>query len=550
MRPSLPALLLLFAAACAGSADSAGVGAPSGDNGGGVSFGGAQDIGEFRSILDRGEIPGPKTLDANGFFNEHFAPPPPAGCGGTLCLSAGLSVGRAWLDGRHQATLQIAVSTNVDPADYTRLPMRLVVVVDHSGSMAADGRLDKVKVGLAELIDNLRDEDRLAIISFDDVVTVNAPFGATLDRAALKATVASLTPRGGTNIHDGLKAGLDLLGDAPPSDRQNRVIFLSDGLATVGNTSQPAIIEMATSRITRGIGLTTIGVGNDFDAPLMRGLAERGAGNFYYLENAAAAVEVFHDELDYFMSPLALDLQIDASAAAGWELRGVVGSTLWQAQARSGKMSVPAVFLASRVDQMPTPDGGRRGGGSMIFIELAATSASAGRVADLKLSYRMPGTTERITDTLNLDYSRDPSETPADPYLSYEGMAERYAMYNMFLGFKLATDQAVNNYNCAAASLSATQKSAKAWLATHEADQDLAADIALADKFLANLQAHGANPNATLAGCPVGDGIGDDPWGEGDDIRYGYACSAGGGSASWLAILGVALVAIRRRRRR
>src|SRR5689334_19793160 len=102
MRPSLPALLLLFATACAGSADSAGVGAPSGDdNGGGVSFGGAQDIGEFRSILDRGEIPGPKTLDANGFFNEHFAPPPPATCGGTLCLSAGLSVGRAWLDSRH-----------------------------------------------------------------------------------------------------------------------------------------------------------------------------------------------------------------------------------------------------------------------------------------------------------------------------------------------------------------------------------------------------------------------------------------------------------------
>src|SRR6185369_12075885 len=97
---------------------------------------------------------------------------------------------------------------------------------------------------------------------------------------------AKLAPRGGTNIFDGLKAGLDLLGDAPPSDRQNRVIFLSDGLATAGNTSTSAIIDMATSRIIRGIGLTTIGVGTDFDAPLMRGLAERGAGNFYFLENA------------------------------------------------------------------------------------------------------------------------------------------------------------------------------------------------------------------------------------------------------------------------
>ncbi|HWU90894.1 MAG TPA: VWA domain-containing protein [Kofleriaceae bacterium] len=549
MRPSLPALLLVLAAACSAGSD-ASTGAPSGDGGGGVSFGGAQDIGELRGILDRGEIPGPSTLDANGFFNEHYAAPPPATCGGTLCISGGLSVGRAWLDDRHQATLQIAISTNVDPSTYARLPMRLVVVVDHSGSMASDGRLDKVKVGLATLIDNLRAEDRLAILSFDDVVTTNAPFGATLDRAALKAAVASLTPRGGTNIFDGLKAGLDLLGDAPPSDRQNRVIFLSDGLATVGNTSQTAIIDMATSRITRGLGLTTIGVGNEFDAPLMRGLAERGAGNFYYLEDATAAKEVFHDELDYFMSPLALDLQIDATVAAGWELRDVMGTTLWQGSSRGGRMSIPAVFLASRVDQSPSPGGGRRGGGSMIFIALAPTSASAGRVADLRLSYRAPGSMERITDTLVLDYGRDPRETPADPYLSDAGMAERYAMYNMFLGLQTATRYATTDYSCAAAALSATRRSAATWLAAHEADQDLAADITLVDQFLANLRAHGATADVSLASCPSV-GTPGQPVEPRDDDRVMYACSAGGGGAGAgaLAVLGAALAAVRRRRR-
>src|SRR6187402_1339698 len=149
----------------------------------------------------------------------------------------------------------------------------------------------------------------------------------------------------------------------------------------------------ATGRIARGIGLTTIGVGNDFDVELMRGLAERGAGNFYYVEDAAAATEVFTDELDYFMSPLALELQLDATAAAGWEMRGAVGSSLWVASTRSGSMTIPAVFLASRTSQTPDPSGGRRGGGSMIFIDLVATGTSPGRVADLRLSYRVPGTT-------------------------------------------------------------------------------------------------------------------------------------------------------------
>src|SRR5215468_4789059 len=310
MRVLFSTVFVISAACSAGqSADSAAPG-----SGGGVSFGGAQDVGEFRGILDRGGIPGPDTLDANGFFNEHFNAPPPASCGALLCAVPGLSVGHDWLTGAHQATLQISVSTTVDPSTYQRLPMNLVVVVDHSGSMASDGRLDKVKAGLHTMIDHLQDNDRLAIVEFDDRVDIDAPLGAALDRPALHAIVDRLQPRGSTDIFDGLAAGFQLLGDAPASERQNRVIFLSDGNATAGDISQAHILAMAASRVKLGIGLTTIGVGNDFDVELMRGLAEQGAGNFYFLEDPSAATEVFTEELDFFMQPLALDVQVSAAA--------------------------------------------------------------------------------------------------------------------------------------------------------------------------------------------------------------------------------------------
>src|SRR5688572_5624852 len=124
--------LLLTIVGCGGdnAADSSG-------GGGNVSFGGQQDIGEFRGILEAGQIPGPSTLDANGFFNEHYVAPP-TDCTTTLCLTPGVSVGRDWLTGAHQATLQISVNTNVDPATITRKPLNLVVVVDRSGSMWED----------------------------------------------------------------------------------------------------------------------------------------------------------------------------------------------------------------------------------------------------------------------------------------------------------------------------------------------------------------------------------------------------------------------------
>lgn len=542
------ALLLSLLAACgtSGSADNSG--SPpqaSGDAGvGGVSFGGQQDIGEFRGIIDNGGIPGPDTLDANGFFNEHYAPPPMSGCTNTLCLTPGLSVGFDWEHEAKQATLQISVNTNVDPASYPKRPLDLVVVVDHSGSMAQDGRLTKVKAGLDTLIDSLADTDRLAIVEFDDQVQVDSPL-ATLDaagRAQLHQIVAGLTPAGATDIYDGLKAGFDLAAPALDPARESRVIFLSDGLATYGNTSDPAILTMADGYVERGIGLTTIGVGLDFDVTLMRGLAEHGAGNFYFLQDASAATEVFQQELAYFASPIALDIQIDAVAGSGFQLGEVVGSTLWQSSPSAGSMHIPAAFVASRTGAAPDPEtGGRRGGGSMLFIQVIPTGTNpTNKVADLTLNYRVPGSGQVMTQTVTLQYPTDGSETVDAPYLSAPEMAKRYAMYNLFLGLRDAT-QETTYPSQAIATLTAIRTHAATWNATRE-DPDIVDDIALIDHFIANLVAVGGSTG------PYGEDEGD----AGVDQNYGYgddtvrACNAGG-SPGWLLLVG--LVALRRRRR-
>jgi len=542
--------LFLSLAACSGGL-SGSASAPDSAGGGGVSFGGAQDIGELRAILDRGEIPGPDTFDANGFFNEHYNAPPPATCGRLLCITPGMSVGRDWLTGAHQATLQLSINSTVDPTTFHRLPMNLVVVVDHSGSMASDGRLDKVKVGLHTMIDSLHDEDRLALVEFDDRVDIDATFGTTLDRPRLHAIIDRLQPRGATNIFDGLQQGFRLLGDTPPSERQNRVIFLSDGNATAGDTSTDHIMEMAKGRVKLGIGLTTIGVGIDFDVGLMRGLAEQGAGNFYFLEDPTAAREVFTEELDFFMQPIALDVQIDAAAGPGYRFGDTVGSHLWSATETHGSMSIPAVFVASRTSQ--SGEQGRRGGGSMIFIHMTPIAGNTGRVADLTLTFRAPGSLNLISQTVALDYAADPALTPEQPYLSAPEMAERFAMYNLFLGLRAATQS--YDPGCAVAVLNATRAGAVAWNRTHE-DPDTAADLMLIDQYLANLRAHGATPESErpVSSCATAsEPYPDGQYPYGDDVGYSrapFACSAGGPSGGLPILLGAfAALGLRRRRR-
>src|SRR5688572_17465112 len=135
-------LISVLALAACGGGDTGALDSGGDDGGGNVSFGGAQDIGSFRAALERGEIPAPGSLDANGFFNEHYNPTPPNNCTGDLCLTPGLSITRDWLRGERQATLQIAMSTPRDPSSFERLPMDLAVVVDRSGSMAEDSRLE------------------------------------------------------------------------------------------------------------------------------------------------------------------------------------------------------------------------------------------------------------------------------------------------------------------------------------------------------------------------------------------------------------------------
>jgi Ca-activated chloride channel family protein len=534
--------LLLVAAGCAGQADSASQG-----GGGGVSFGGQQDIGEFRGILEAGEIPGPETLDANGFFNEHYAKPPETGCTRPICLTPGVAVGRDWLTGNHQATLQIAVNTNIDPTTLTRKPLSLVVVVDRSGSMYEDNRMEKVKTGLRTLVENLEDTDRLAIVQFDDVVETIAPFEETLDRDGLLTVVNGLAPRGSTNIYGGLQQGFELATEAFSAERQNRVIFLSDGLATAGNTSQDAIISMTDGYIERGIGLTTIGVGLSFDVALMRGLAEHGAGNFYFLEDAAAASEVFTQELDFFVQPLALDVRVEATSGGGWNMGEVLGSTLWSGSYNTGSMRIPAVFVASRTSQAPDPNGGRRGGGSMIFIQLQPTGNNGpdGKVADLKLSYRLPGTTEIIEESVTLAYPNEPTETPEDTYLSAPEMAKRYAMYNTFLGLRFATRS--YDRSCAAAALKSTRANAMTWNATRE-DPDIAADIQLIDMYLGNLAEYGATGETSLSTCGAENPYGEGGYYYGDDTAHMH-CSSGGSPRGFVIIL-VALGFVVRRRQR
>jgi Ca-activated chloride channel family protein len=117
-------------------------------------------------------------------------------------------------------------------------------------------------------------------------------------RQPLAMAVARLSAGGGTNLGGGLQRGITLLMQSPGAGRQRKVILISDGLANQGVTDPYALGNMASAGVANHFGVSTVGVGYDFNEVLMTTLADYGAGQYYFLDNPQAFARVFEKEFN------------------------------------------------------------------------------------------------------------------------------------------------------------------------------------------------------------------------------------------------------------
>lgn len=417
-----------------------------------VSFGGAQDFGYPRALIAAGRVPEPKDLDPAGFYAEHSTPLPTPTCGERLCVQAMLGVMSNLLNGQACTMLQLGLNSplTVDPSQ--RPPLTLAVVVDTSGSMLGDDRMEYVKTGLERLVNELDDDDRIALITYETSVHVAQPMTEVRGhRNDLADIVRGLVAAGSTNLHDGLEAGFREVVRAWDSGRQNRVILLSDGNPTVGETSTDAILEMAAAYNSDGVGLTTVGLGTDFNLPLMQGLAEQADGNFYFLENATAVDEVFTEELAYFTVPVAFDVTLEVRSGPFYQVDRISGSDRMSLEDDGGaRLEVPSVFFAHREsadDVHEGPDGvGRRGGGSLLLLEMMPIDwngtfpdePDAASVADVVLTFREPGTNAIKEVSVPVRYPHAPGEMLANGFFEGPIVTKSFVVMNLYFGIETA----------------------------------------------------------------------------------------------------------------
>ena len=424
---------------------------PEGSN---VSFGGSQDIGFLRGQLEAGQVPSLDALDDAGFFAEHHIDMPPPACGARICVQPMVAVMRSLSNGEPVTMLHIGLKSPIEADPAQRAPLDLAVVVDVSGSMQGQ-KLAFVQQGLSLLIDSMRDTDRLSLVIYSDGAQVlGALEPVASQRIALRRAVENLRAAGGTNIAAGLDLGYQqLLGtfDEEAAGRERRVILLSDGVPTVGTTDTSSILALSGGYNSEGIGLSTIGLGADFNIDLMRGLSLQGDGNFYFLEDGSAVDEVFEEELSFFLVPIALDLKLEVTAGESYDLARAYGAPLWRDTALGGQVEIPSVFIAHREsDDDVTADDGRRGGGGSLITQLVprgdALDAQNATIANVALSFRDPQTDEIVRDHIALSYPDPLRSVRNEGYFEGEQLTavhKSFVMLNIYIGI----ENAVTDYH-------------------------------------------------------------------------------------------------------
>jgi Ca-activated chloride channel family protein len=202
-----------------------------------------------------------------------------------------------------------------------RTPMNLCLVIDRSGSMEGQP-LEFVKQACSHVVDLLTPNDVLSIVTFEEMVEVLMPPQPVSNKDMVKAGIARLQAGNTTNLYDGISLAMQQVTQFIETNRATRMIVLTDGDPTAGIKDYSALTNHAGELKAKGISVTFLGFGPDYNEELLAGMAKRAGGNYYFIPQPQLIPEIFRSELEKLMTTVTRNMVLELKLARWVQMRG------------------------------------------------------------------------------------------------------------------------------------------------------------------------------------------------------------------------------------
>ena len=213
--------------------------------------------------------------------------------------------------------LQVGLQARTVPAE-ARPRHNLVFLIDVSGSMFGEDRLDLVKRAFQMLLEELQPTDTVSIVTYasrDQVVLSGVP---AADKVRIMEAISALEAGGSTNSASGIRTAYQLAEQYAAPGGVNRILMATDGDFNVGMTSEGDLARLVMDKKQNGVRLTMLGVGyGNYKDNKLEALADYGDGNYYYLDSIYEARRALVTEAGGTFLEVARDvkLQLDFNPA-------------------------------------------------------------------------------------------------------------------------------------------------------------------------------------------------------------------------------------------
>lgn len=266
--------------------------------------------GTIRRMINQGQRPpadAVRTEEMLNYFRYHY-PKPTA----DAPIYLGTEIAACpWNDGHH--LVRIALKAREIPTE--SLPAsHLVFLVDVSGSMEGPRRLGLVKASLSLLIDNLRPDDHVSIVTYASEARLHLPPTSGAYREKLKDALAELTAGGATSGAGGIQLAYEQARKHFIKGGNNRIILCTDGDFNVGISSPEELARFIQRERQAGIYLSVLGYGmGNYKDNRLQTLAEHGNGHHAYIETLSEARRVLVEEFGSSLYAVASDVKLQVA---------------------------------------------------------------------------------------------------------------------------------------------------------------------------------------------------------------------------------------------